>query len=206
MNKTLLAAAAAVVFAGADGAPYAVPAAFAQTAANPWAGLTDTGLTDAITKIERASGGKVLEIRFSNRNGVVGYDAVVAKGAVISSMTIAAAPAALAAVVAEADLPAWQASWKLRADARSVEKAKLSLPQAVAIAEKVAGAPAVAARLAKPLTGDNTVLAYNVEVLKGGKPERLAIDATTGAPIENPDALYDPWTPSKAFLESLKKA
>jgi uncharacterized membrane protein YkoI len=202
----VVATGAALVFAGADLAPYQALAASAQpSAANPWAGVTDTGLVDAITAIERATGGRVLEIQFAVRNGTVGYDAVVAKGDEISGMTIAAAPNAKVVVITETDIPEWIAGWRLRADKRSIEKAKLSLAQAVAMAQKMAGGPAVAAGLAKPLSGSNAVLAYNVQVLKGREPMLVAIDAQSGSRIANPDALYDPWDPMRLYQERLKK-
>ena len=53
--------------------------------------------------------------------------------------------------------------------------------------------------------GDNAVLAYNVELIKDGKPKRVVIDAVTGLPIANPEPLLDPWTPEKALYESLHK-
>ena len=59
----------------------------------------------------------------------------------------------------------------------------------------MAGAPAIGAGLAKPLSGANQVLAYNIELLKGGKRRLIAIDATSGAKIANPEALYESWTP-----------
>jgi hypothetical protein len=37
------------------------------------------------------------------------------------------------------------------------------------MAGAMAGAPAIGAGLAKPLSGANQVLAYNIELLKGGK-------------------------------------
>jgi hypothetical protein len=38
---------------------------------------------------------------------------------------------------------------------------------------------------------------YNVEVVEGQKRERIALDAITGAPIANPDQLYEEWSPVK---------
>jgi hypothetical protein len=41
----------------------------------------------------------------------------------------------------------------------------------------------------------NQVLAYDVELLKGEKREMIAIDATNGAKIANPEEIYERWTP-----------
>ncbi len=148
----------------------------------------------------------MLEIRFGYRSGVVGYDAVVAKNAVISHVHISAAPPHKVVAVAETDRPAWMVSWILKADMRSIQRAKLSLTDAVAKAEQITGAPAVDAALAKPLTADNAVLAFNVEVIKNGKPQRIVIDAVTGDTIANPDPLLDTWSPEEALYHSLPKA
>jgi len=45
------------------------------------------------------------------------------------------------------------------------------------------------------LGGTNAVLAYFVETIKGSKRHQLAVDATTGAMIANPESLYEPHTP-----------
>lgn len=97
--------------------------------------------------------------------------------------------------IAVKKLPAWMLNWKMTEYVRSLEKANVSLSKAVAKAEALSGAHAIGAGLAKPLSGTNQVLAYNVELLRSGKRERVAIDATSGAKIANPEALYEPWTP-----------
>jgi hypothetical protein len=99
--------------------------------------------------------------------------------------------------IAIKEVPAWMLDWKLTAYVKSIEKATVPLTKAIADAESIARAPAIGAGLAKPLTGTNQVLAYNVELLAHGKRTRIAIDATSGAKIANPDELYEPWTPVK---------
>jgi hypothetical protein len=86
---------------------------------------------------------------------------------------------------------------KLTEYKRSIYATKLPLADAIGMAERKAKEPAVGAGLAKPLSGSNAVLAYNVEVMKGQKRERIALDAITGAPIANPDQLYEEWSPVK---------
>jgi hypothetical protein len=205
LRRTLLAGGLALVTPALVGQGLPSSATAAETN-NPWASVDRTNLTDAIAAIEQASGGKVLEIRFNYRPGVVGYDAVVAKNAVISHVHIAAAPPHKVVAIAETDRPAWMVNWILKADMRSIQQAKLPLTDAVAKAEQIAGAPAVDAGLAKPLTGDNAVLAYNVEVIKDGKPRRIVIDAMTGDSIANPDSLLDTWSPEEALYHSRPKA
>lgn len=178
--------------------------AYAATTDNPWGSVNDRSLVTAIEAFEKFSGGKLLEIRFRNKNGVVGYDAVVTKGDVISNLSLSV-PDENVVAIAEVDVPQWMADWKLRRYKESVEKAKIPLSEAVLKAEQIGGGPAVDAGLAKPLSGDNAVLAYNVELIKDGKPKRVAIDAVTGLPIANPESLLDPWTPEKALYESLHK-
>jgi hypothetical protein len=96
-----------------------------------------------------------------------------------------------------AQLPEWMVGRELMAYMKSVRQAQLPLAQAITIAERMANKPAIGAGLASPLSGTNAVLAYNVEVMKAGKRDRVAIDAVTGARIANPDELYVAWSPVK---------
>jgi hypothetical protein len=171
---------------------------------NPWKLVNKQTLPLAIVAAEKFSGGRALEAGFRVRQSVPGFDAVTAKAAAFSRVRIDI-PSNVAAAIAEADVPAWMANWVLKAYAKSLAKAKLSLGDAVVKAEEIADAPAVDAAIAKPLTADNAVLAYDVEVIKNNRPERVAIDAVTGEQIENPDPVLESWTPEKALYESLKK-
>jgi hypothetical protein len=78
-----------------------------------------------------------------------------------------------------------------------IHMAKLPLANAIGMAERKAKEPAVGAALAKPLSGSNAVPAYNVEVMRGQKRERIALNAITAAPIANPDPPYEEWSPVK---------
>lgn len=195
-------AAAAGLLAAAPGtATHAQPTAGAA-ASMP---IDRQALPRAIRAAEAYGGGRVLEIRFRVRQGgVAGFDAVLAKGTEFSRLRVDL-PSYAVAVIQETDIPAWMANWVLKADAASLAKAKLPLVDAVAKAEAVAGAPAGAAGVAKPLTGGNAVLAYNVAVLTGGRPQRVVIDAVTGEQIADPDPLVEGWSPEQAMSESLKK-
>jgi hypothetical protein len=199
---------ATIILAG--GSPAMIfprPAMAAQAPVDARAAVTATMLPDAVDAIERATGGKVLEIRFEHRHGIIGWDAVVTKQDVISQVNIAAQPGARVVVIAEANLPAWMATWRLRADRKSIfsPRVKVRLSDAIRKAEAIGGGPAIDAGLAKPLAADNDVLAYNIELLVPGKTQRVVINAETGNVIENPDVLLDPWTPEKEFTRSVEK-
>ncbi|CAN7467211.1 PepSY domain-containing protein [Phenylobacterium sp. LjRoot219] len=156
--------------------------------------VTNTTLTQAIAAAEQASGGKVVEIRYRVDGTSPGFDAVAAKGGAFSHLRVAM-PSNKVTPISQSAIP-WRANWTLKADAKDLAKAKISLSDAVMQAEKMAGGPASAAGVAAPLTGDNAVLAYNVKLYRGNEQRRLVIDAVSGAPIENPTAFED-WAPDE---------
>jgi uncharacterized membrane protein YkoI len=159
-------------------------------------GLREGSLRQAVQALEQGTGGKVLEIRLSDEPGEISFDAVIAKGEDLLDMHIAGVNDTVTTIDI-AQLPEWMVGRKLTDYMRSIYKAKLPLADAIGMAERRAKEPAVGAGLAKPLSGSNAVLAYNVEVMKGQKRERIALDAITGAPIANPDQLYEEWSPVK---------
>jgi hypothetical protein len=160
------------------------------------ADITESSLTKAVSALEGSTGGKVLEIRFVDEKGHERFESVVAKADEVIYMAVNPVNEDVTKIAVK-EVPAWMLDWKMTAYVRSIEKATVPLTKAIADAEAMARAPAVGAGLAKPLTGTNQVLAYNVELLAHGKRTRIAIDATTGAKIANPDQLYEPWTPVK---------
>jgi uncharacterized membrane protein YkoI len=160
------------------------------------ADVTAASLSKAVDALEAATGGKVLEIRFVDEKGHERFESVVAKPDQVIYMAVDPVNEDVTKIAVK-ELPAWMLNWKLTEYVRSIGKANVSLSKAVAEAESLAGAPAIGAGLAKPLTGANQVLAYNVELMRHGKRERVAIDAVSGAKIANPEALYEPWTPVK---------
>ena len=159
-------------------------------------GVSDDSLSHAVQMLERKTGGKVLEVRLSDEPGNPSFDAVIVKGDDLLYMHIAAPSDAITSIEIK-QLPEWMVGRKLKAYMKSIRQAQVPLAQAITIGERMANKPAIGAGLAAPLSGSNAVLAYNVEVMKAGKRERIAIDAITGAPIANPDELYVEWTPVK---------
>lgn len=149
-------------------------------------------LANAILAIESKSGGKVLEIRFDDHAGRGVYNAVVSANGALSHARVDARTDEILSF--DGTTPDWMLGWEQRADVRSLDKATVPLNQAVATAEKFGVGSAVNAGLAKPLTAENDVLAYNIEIVRGGRPIRVAVDATTNQVIANPDML-DTWSP-----------
>jgi hypothetical protein len=158
------------------------------------ADMTAASLSKAVDALEAATGGKVLEIRFVDEKGHERFESVVAKPDQVIYMGVDPVTENVTKIAIK-ELPAWMLNWKLTEYVSSIEKATVPLAKAITKAEAMAGAPAIGAGLAKPLSGANQVLAYNIELLKGGKRRLIAIDATTGAKIANPEALYESWTP-----------
>jgi hypothetical protein len=207
MFRALLIATAATVVLPAAGywtPVHAQPAAGAM-AANPWSKVTRQTLPAAIRAAETFSGGQVLEIRFRGRHGVQGFDAVVAKSGSFSRVQVDL-PSNRVGVIAETEIPAWMANYTLKADVRSLQKTKLRLADAVRTAEQITNSPAVDAAIARPLSGGGPVVAYDVEVIRDNRPERVVIDANTGRRIADPQPLLQNWTPEQALSESLKEA
>jgi hypothetical protein len=170
------------------------PAQPAQTGA---ADIPRGSLTKAVGALEDSTGGKVLEIRFVDEVGHEHFESVVAEPDKVIYMAVNPVNEDVTKIAIK-ELPVWMLNWKLTQYVRSIEKANVPLTKAVADAESLAQAPAIGAGLAKPLTGTNQVLAYNIELrLADGKRKRVAIDATSGAKIANPEELYEPWTPVK---------
>ena len=153
-------------------------------------------LADATRVLEDSGAGKVLEIRLADQAGDPVFEAALKKpegdGVVYMRVTV---PGDEIAHIKVSELPQWMVDYHLDAYMRSVDKAKVPLTNAIERAEKRADAPAVAAGIARPLTSGNAVLAWFVETLKGKKRELLAIDAVYGAPIANPEELYERRTP-----------
>jgi uncharacterized membrane protein YkoI len=159
-------------------------------------GVSDDSLSHAVQVLEGKTGGKVLEVRLSDEPGDPSFDAVIAKGDDVLYMHIAAISDAVTSIEIK-QLPEWMLGREMKAYVKGIRQARLPLAQAIALAERTANKPAIGAGLAAPLSGTNAVLAYNVEVMKAGKRDRIAIDAISGAQIANPDEIYVAWTPVK---------
>lgn len=186
-----------LVLATAGSLAAAVPA-LAQSvamAAHPDINLTgfngDAGtLPNAIARIESASGGKVVEIRYNNVAGTPGYDVVLARGPQVSFVRVSK-PGGGMVELSGASKPEWMLQWSARTDVGLVSTAKVPMAEAIRTAEgAMGGAPAVAAGMAQSAAGANTsVKAYNVAILKDGQERRVAVDSESGAVIANPSML-----------------
>jgi hypothetical protein len=151
-------------------------------------------LAHAAKAIEPATGGKVLEIRVTDATGAPAFEAALAKDDAVLYMRIESVNDHVTEIKVR-DLPPWLLNYHLEAYMHSIDKAQVPLADAIVKAEQRASGPAIDAGLAKPLSGTNAVLAYFVETMKGGKRQALAIDATSGAFIANPESLFEPHTP-----------
>jgi uncharacterized membrane protein YkoI len=151
-------------------------------------------LADAADTFEKSTGGRVLEVRLADTTGGPVFEAAVAKGNAVQYLRIES-PSQDVTEIAVTSLPQWLLNYHMEAYMRSAAKAKVALGAAIRKAESSDHAPAVDAGIAKPLSGINAVLAYFVETLKGSKRQELAVDATTGSLIANPDSLFEPRTP-----------
>ena len=165
----------------------------ARTAA---ADITRESLTKAVGTLEASAGGKVLEIRFVDEVGHERFEGVVARPDALIYMVVNTVTEDVAKIDIK-QLPAWMLNWKLTEYVRSIEKARVPLTKAIADAEALTRAPAIGAGLARPRSGVNQVPAYDIELLRGGKRERIAFDASSGTKIANPEGLYEAWTPVK---------
>lgn len=185
-TAALLAALAAppALFAQHDGGAYD---------ARDYSNVSDTSLTNAIKAIEQSVGGRVLEVRLLHSHGP-GFAAVVSKGQDLINVRYTE-PSRQVDKLAVSETPQWMTDWMLREDAKDIRKATVAPADAVQKVQQAMGAPAVDIGLARPLSGGNSVLAYNVEVVKDGTPQRVAIDANTGQMIADPQSLLTPWTP-----------
>lgn len=150
--------------------------------------LDTVSLPTAITTIEAKTGGKVMNIRFADAGGTPVYDAVVVTPGNVGTARLDARTGNVSGF--DHDQVSDQSfDWEHQRDLKSFAQATTPLSTAIATVEQLAGTPAVNAGLATPLTPDNDVLAYNIEVVKDGRVERVAVDAMTDEVIADPSAL-----------------
>jgi uncharacterized membrane protein YkoI len=147
-------------------------------------------LVNAIQAIEQSTGGKVLDIRFSNAKGVPAYHAVILKAGQIHFFRLAE----LSKNVLELDAtstPVWMLSWQGKADVHYAKAATVSLSTAVVTAQQSHnGAPAAAAGLARSVGNpDSEVQAYTVLLDDRGHVRSVSIDMASGEVIADPSAL-----------------
>jgi uncharacterized membrane protein YkoI len=147
-------------------------------------------LAHAAATLERQTGGRILEIRLADQTGAPAFEAALTQGGAISYLRIAS-PSDDVTEIEVSHLPPWLQNYPLDAYRRSVSKARVPVDQAITKAEQTDHAPAIDAGVAEPLSGANAVLAYFVETVKDSKKrDELAVDATSGAMIANPQSLY----------------
>jgi hypothetical protein len=151
---------------------------------------TAESLIDATRKIERMTGGKIAEIRFTDADGVRGYHAVVMKGGQAQFMLLEEKSGRLAPILHKSE-PVWMLHWRGQVDAHLVEGAKVPLDRAIRTAEKAEdNQPAIAAGIARSAANpDTSVHAWNVLIDRDGVAKRVAVDDSTGQVITNPQAL-----------------
>jgi uncharacterized membrane protein YkoI len=148
-----------------------------------------TSLPKAITTIEAKTHGKVMNIRFEDDGkGTPIYDAVVVTPHAVGLARFYARTGEVSGIGDDKTSDS-RLKWEQLGDVKSFAKATTSLSKAIATAEQAAGAPAINAGLAKRLTANNDVLAYNIEVLKDGRAERIAVDANSDEVIADPGAM-----------------
>ena len=166
--------------------------------------VTRSALAEAVLALEDETGGKVLEIRFArDADDEASFEVVLAADDELVYMR--AYPVTdILEVLEIAELPPWMAGWTLTAYMRSIAKAEVPLTAAILQAEEAEDAPAIAAGLASPLSATTAVLAYNIELIRGDRPVRVAIDARTGRRIANPEALYESWTPTELVRRTIR--
>jgi uncharacterized membrane protein YkoI len=147
-------------------------------------------LVNAIQAIEQTTGGRVVDIRFSNANGMPAYHAVVLKGTQVQFFKFDSPSKHIVELDASAK-PVWMLSWQAKADVHFAKTATVTLSSAIRTAEqKKNGAPAAAAGIARSASNpDSDVHAYTVLVDEGGRVRSVSIDASNGEVIEDPSAL-----------------
>ncbi len=151
-------------------------------------------LAHAAEVFEHSSGGRVLEIRLADRPGAPVFEAAVAKNDEVQYLRIES-PSQNVTAIEVNDLPSWLLNYRMQQYMRSAADAKVPLGRAIREAEANAQAPAVDAGIARPLGGTNAVLAYFIETINGSTHRQLAVDATTGSLIQDPESLFAARTP-----------
>jgi hypothetical protein len=143
-----------------------------------------------IQRIESTTGGRVLEIRYTDRDGKPGFRAAVAKDGGVTFVRFSSENGDAVEMVTPS-VPDGKLKWKARADVGQALRATVPLSEAIRTAEYASyGAPAVAAGIASSASNPSSdVQAYNILIRRGGATHRVAVDDKTGRVIANPEAL-----------------
>lgn len=147
-------------------------------------------LPNAVSAIEKLSGGRVAEIRFDNINGVPGFDVALAQGNHMRFQRYTKSSGGLI-TFSEAKTPAWMLDWRGQRNMSLVQNARVPLADAIRTASgSMRGAPAAAAGISHAASSATTsVHAYNIAVVQNGALRRVAVNSDSGAVINNPSAL-----------------
>jgi uncharacterized membrane protein YkoI len=151
----------------------------------------DNTLVNAIALIEQSTGGKVIDVRFSNAtNGTPGYNVVIVKAAQVQFFHFEGRSKHVVELDASSK-PVYMLDWSDKTDVHFALQAQVSLSTAIQTAEQSqSGAPAMAAGIARSASNPSSeVHAYNVLLNRGGSVKRVAIDSATGEVIADPSAL-----------------
>jgi uncharacterized membrane protein YkoI len=146
-------------------------------------------LVNAIQATEQTTGGRVLDIRFSNANGMPAYHAVVLKGTQVQFFRIES-PSKHIVELDASSTPVWMLPWRAKADVHYAKTATVSLSSAIRTAQQSKGAPAAAAGIARSASNpDSDVHAYTVLLDDGGRVRSVSVDSSSGEVISDPSAL-----------------
>jgi len=147
-------------------------------------------LVNAIAAIEQSTGGKVLDIRFSNANGMPGYHAVIVKAGQVQFFHIEEVSKHIVELDASSK-PVWMLSWRGKADVRAAKQATVSLSNGIRTAEQSQnGAPAMAGGIARSASNpESDVHAYTVLLNVGGSVQSVSVDSSSGQVISDPSTL-----------------
>jgi uncharacterized membrane protein YkoI len=150
----------------------------------------DNTLVNAIALIEQSTGGKVIDVRFSNTNDMPGYNVVLVKAAQVQFFRFEERSKHVVELDASSK-PVYMLDWRGKSDVHFALQAQVSLSTAIQTAEQSQpGAPAMAAGIARSASNPSSeVHAYNVLLNRGGSLKRAAIDSATGEVISDPSAL-----------------
>ncbi len=147
-------------------------------------------LVNAIGTIEQFSGGKVVDIRYSDAHGNPGFHAVIVKAGRVGFFHVQQAAKKVIEIDASSG-PVWMLGWRSRADVKFAEHAPVPLATAIRTAEQSQNdAPAMAAGIARSASNiESAVQAYTVLLVVDGQVTSVSVDISTGQVISDPSAL-----------------
>jgi uncharacterized membrane protein YkoI len=155
-----------------------------------WSGDQST-LAGMIQRIETTTGGRVIEIRFTSRDGAPGFRTVLARDGKVTFIR-AAAQDGQTVEMSTSTVPDWMLKWRARTDVSQALQATVPLTQAIRTAEREGEGPAVAAGIASSAANATSdVQAYNVLIYRDGDVRRISVDIRSGQIIQDPRALAD---------------